>query len=164
MNVRRQTRSSGFPCKIRRTLLDYGFKHFHFTHTQIFTLCKIYRQSHKDRERGEMRETEEGKKKEVTFLIECFFSSEQSRAEYKGVSWCQHTHNTLSRVLWQILLFHSSLFSYLMQESQSRRRGRRRGEKGGNERKKRERGREKTSPQSLSPFLERARAPAAPPV
>lgn len=89
--------------------LDYGFKHFHFTHTHKYLLCKIYRQSHKDRQRGEMRETEEGKKKEVTFLIECFFSSEQSRAEYKRVSWCQHTHNTLSRVLWQILLFHSCI-------------------------------------------------------
>lgn len=91
-----------------RWTMDLSISILH-THTQIFTLCKIYRQSHKDRQRGEMRETEEGKKKEVTFLIECFFSSEQSRAEYKRVRWCQHTHNTLSRVLWQILLFHSCI-------------------------------------------------------
>lgn len=64
------------------------------THTHKYLLSARSTDSHTRTERGEMRETEEGKKKEVTFLIECFFSSEQSRAEYKGVSWCQHTHTT----------------------------------------------------------------------
>lgn len=41
--------------------------------------------------REKMREKEAGNK-EVTFLIKCFFSSEQSRAEYKEVSWCQQAH------------------------------------------------------------------------
>lgn len=41
-----------------------------------------------------MRETEEGKKKEVTFLIECFFSSEQSRAVNTRGCAGANTHTT----------------------------------------------------------------------
>lgn len=124
-----------------------------------------------------MREIGEGKR-EVTFLIECFFSSKQSRAEYNRVSWCQHTH-VHARTFLCPLANLPSFFTLALSKKKGERfkgGGEERGRTGGDERggegqkKKRkegksgERRREKTSLQSLSPFLERARAPAAPPV
>lgn len=73
------------------------------THTNIYSLQDLHTETQGQRAGG-MRER---RGEEGSYIFNrVFLSSKQSRAEYKRVRWCQHTHaHTRSCVLWQNFFF-----------------------------------------------------------